>query len=476
MKSKKNLYNDQVIIDYITKTPSFKIILFFSIFTSIYGSYIIGNGINDFLTPIIISHTSPYYNIMFFSILAVNTINTSRIFIENNDYTLRLETRTNYLKKLIKITTKINIILIIIQLLSFFTILNFTKLGELKIQKYSNYGINNLIYSIFFIFRYYTYAIFFSIINTLFYEYLKEKKTLIIDFIFIIFFAFNLPSEKSSLSLLPWTYFKLKTYPSFKTELIISILFLIIMLIFIIILFKIVRKRQHLFNKYFIYNDLNYLLKRQKKVLIIILLIPIITIIINLNKAVPSLTIIKNTLGLTFNLKTYNPLLAIMYFFNIVSFLYLTLSNYIKDYQTNLDQIYLRMGFKDLYLQKTILNFIILFLIKLIQYIILILILFLNHYQLQLIPILNLFITDYLYIIAITQLLLAIYLSYTIFSKRRIISIIISVIIIISIPLNIASLQEYKNILLLVLLVIITYNNYLNVNYHKKIINELGGK
>ena len=103
MKSKKNLFNDQTLTDFITKTSTFKIILFFTIVTAFYGAYVIGYGIDGFFEPIIFSHTNSYYNVMFFAVLALNTINTSRIFTENTDYIIRLDNRKNYLKKCVKL-------------------------------------------------------------------------------------------------------------------------------------------------------------------------------------------------------------------------------------------------------------------------------------------------------------------------------------------------------------------------------------
>ncbi len=478
MKSKKNLFNDQTLTDFITKTSTFKIILFFTIVTAFYGAYVIGYGIDGFFEPIIFSHTNSYYNVMFFAVLALNTINTSRIFTENTDYIIRLDNRKNYLKKLVVIVTKVNILLIIIHLFSFFTILLFTKFDNFKITEYLDYDINNLSYSVFLLLRYYIYAILFSIINSLFYERFGEKKTMIIDFIFVICFGFGISSSmmESNFSFLPWEYFKLKNYGSFSKEIIISIFYLIIIEVLAIILFKIISQRKKLFTKHLIYNDLNYLLKKQRKILFILILVPAISIIINLNKSLSGLTIIGNTLGLTFDLKSLNMMVLLMYCFNVVAFLYFTFYNYIKDYQTNLDQIYLRKGFHDFYLPKTLLFLVIVLLIKFIQYLPLLLVILIGNYSLELTSLLNLFITDYLYIVTITQIAMSIYLTYIIFKKIRFLIVFIGIIIFINIPVTIVALQEYKNIILFVLVAVIAYNNYLNIRYHKKIIDEVGGK
>ena len=89
---------------------------------------------------------------------------------------------------------------------------------------------------------------------------------------------------ESNFSFLPWEYFKLKNYGSFSKEITISIFYLIIIEVLAIILFKIISQRKKLFTKHLIYNDLNYLLKKQRKILFILILVPAISIIINLNK------------------------------------------------------------------------------------------------------------------------------------------------------------------------------------------------
>lgn len=478
MPLKKKIFKDQDLVDYITKSANFKIIIFFTIVTSFYGAYIIGNGINSFFEVIIYSHTSSYYNIMLFSILAINTINTSSMFIKNNDYIIRLGNREKYLKRLVEIVVKVNLLLITISILTFLSILILTKYKYIYIKEYQNYGTSNLIYSIFYLLRYYIYAIIFSIINTLLYERIGEHKVMIIDFIFIILFGLNTVTliQKSKFSILPWTYFKLNNYTSFNEEIICSFIFLILLEVISIIIFKILMKRKKIFSKYLIYNDLNYLLKKQKKVLLLILIVPIILIIINLNKQLDWTIIISNTLGLTADKNQINSIITIIYFYNIISFLYLSFFYYIKDYQTNLEQVYLRKGFEDFYLHKTLLLLTIILLIKILQYIPLLLVLLITNYSLNFISLLNLFITDYLYILVITQLGISMYLSNIIFKKKRLINLVISIIIILNIPITIINLQEYKNILLLLLIIITVYNNYLNVKYHKRIINEVGGK
>lgn len=478
MLLKKKIFKNQDLINFITDSSNFKIILIFTIITAIYGAYIIGNGIKSFFEVIIYSHTNEYYNIMFFAVLAINTINTARLFIKNNDYIIRLKNRKNYLKELIKIVVEVNILLLTIGLLIFFSILILTKFEYIKTNEYLNYGITDVSYSVFYLLRYYIYAIIFSIINTLIYERSGEYKTIIVDFIFIIFFGLNMQyvAINSKFTLLPWSYFTIKNYGGFSSEIMMSLFFLIIIQVVTILLFKLTTNRKKVFNKYLIYNDLNYLLKKQVKILLLIIIVTMISTIINLNKDLSGLTIISNTLGLTFKLDELNTVTILMYFFNVISFIYLIFYSYIKDYQTNLDQIYLRKGFRDFYIPKTLLLLIIIFVLKIMQYFFTAAILLINKYSIDFASLSNLFITDYLYILMITQLAMAIYLSLSVFKKVRFLTILLSTIAIINIPVTVFALQKYKNIILLISALVIIYNNYLNINHHKKIICEVGGK
>lgn len=252
---KKKIFNNQILIDYITKSPNFKIILLFTILTSIYGVVAIGSRKTTFFEMIVLAHNNTYYNIMFFSILTVNTINTCRIFMNNYAYVTRLETRKKYLKELLKIVIEVNLILILINILSYLAILVLVKLDKIKIKKYLNYNINNLNYSIFLLLKYYIFAIILSSINTLIYEYLNENKTMIIDLVFIALFGLDISSiftKEQYFSILPWSYYRFKDYITFQNELISTISFFLILSIILLVIFLVVSKRKKL-----LYRNLN---------------------------------------------------------------------------------------------------------------------------------------------------------------------------------------------------------------------------
>lgn len=471
---KKKLSKKIPIIDFITKTSKFKIIFILMLITVIYASLLLPANQNNLFKSIILTHTFPMFNVMFFSVLSLNTINTCTIFCKNDSYIIRLKNKKATAKELVKLVLQVNTLLIICFLLIYFMLLSLSQFGYYQTTEVFKYHITTKTYSIFLIIRYYLYALIFSAINTILYLKLKEKKTLILNIIFIVMFSFiSLELDNVSFNFLPWHYFTLINYNSFIIELKYSLIYLSLLIFVFIILFNIPNKKNLSLTKYLFKSDLNYLIKKQKNILLLIVTVPVVVLITRLSQELSSLELLKSALALDITKNSYNILDYVIYLFNILSYIFITNYLYLKDYQVNLDKIYLRTDFKKFYLQKTTIFLIFTFIIMFIQYFLLILVLAFTNHPIILKEIIKVFIINYLFITLIQQIFVSAMIIYSSFSKLRIGLIILGIISFIFIPKNIINLNAYYLLLALILVIII--NKTLNKKYHKKIIQYIGG-
>lgn len=470
----KKKYNQQI-IDAITKTSVFKLTFIFAVVTAIYGAFALVPDTKNFFNTIIIGHTFSYFNILVFSLLAVNTINTCYQFYKNKDYLIRLETKEKVLKELLKISLQMNILLIICFLLIYLMLVNISQFGYYSPTTIFNYNVNTSIYTIFLLLRYYLFAIVFSLINTILYVKL-ENKVLLIDFLFIIMFALapNYILQQSSFHIMPWQYFMLNNYGTFSNELMYSFLYLLILEVITLIIYKLALKRNNKIFTCIFRRDISYLIQKHKKILSLIIIISVIIFILKYLENYTGIELYKSTFGLAVD-STKNIIEWATFYFNIISYLFITVFLYIKDYKNNLEQLYLRMDFKDYYLTKTISESVIIFIITFLQHILIIILgLILNRIDLSY-DLIKIFMTSYLYILLINHIFMYLYLISSLSTKYKIISLILGLIIIILIPKNIISLTNYIPIILAVLLLIIFITNNLNKKYNKKIIQNIGG-
>ena len=197
---------------------------------------------------------------------------------------------------------------------------------------------------------------------------------------------------------------------------------------------------------------------------------------IKLNDDKLGLVILQKSLGLKTEDNTYDIMSYLMYFFNIICLLYISIKSYISNYKTNLYQIYLRLDYKKFYPIKTYNMLINTFLIKAIQYLfILILLLLTNHFKGINISILKLFITDFLFIVLLQQILLVGYILIYIVKKLKYLIFVVALISILLIPKNIVALENYYLILISLVGLFVFINKKVNKKYHKRIIQEIGG-
>lgn len=201
--------------------------------------------------------------------------------------------------------------------------------------------------------------------------------------------------------------------------------------------------------KYIFYNDLEYLAKKRKKILLLLLMVPIVSLILASFSPAPTIRVIIYSLGLDVNLQSFSAIELIMYLFNISLFIFLVADLYIKDVAYQLDNIFLRIRPEKWFVKKTILFMICMFFMKLVEYLsVFIFYALVKNDNVFGATFIKLFISDYLYVILIQYLFLLVYVISIYLSKHKWVSVLLFVVVMIFIPKSIFSL---RNSLLMVL-------------------------
>lgn len=475
---KKKIFKNEEIINHITKGSKFKLIFVFAVLTAIYGASMLGINQKDFFGTILLSHSFSFFNVMFIAVLCLNTINTCSVFYNNENYIIRLKDKRTQLKELIKIVLKVNVLLVTCYLIIYFMLLNFSQLGFYQVKEVFHYEINSGIYSIFYMIRYYIFALVLMIINTILYSKLREKKIMIIDIFFIIMFGiasvYNI-EVTSKFAIFPWNYYRLVNYGSFSVEVMYSLLYLVILELVVYLLYWMSLKKKQKITNYLIKNDINYLLKKQGKILLLIFIIPIILTILKIIENKSGMTILNYVFALKIDPNNYNIFEYVIYYFYIIIYLFLAFSLYLKDYKTNLDQIYLRTDFKKVYLHKTKIFVILMFVIMPIQYGLITIIMILTKNNIPLLELSKAFITQYLFIILVQQISLTGYLLSGVNNIIKVIVIILGICLLVVLPKSIMDLEKYNIVAIIIISVVIMINHWVHKRYNKKIIQVIGG-
>lgn len=469
---KKELFKKNILLDSISNTLFFKIIMFLSFGTIYYGVYSIAASNNDFLSSIVYVHSFDYFNIMIMLIIFLNTINNCIIISENHNYIIRLKNRENFVKEIIKTNFVMNLYWSLIFLFLFLAVLCFNKISFFKIYTMNNYDVNIVYYVLFYICRYYLFSLLISTISCLI--FIKFKKSLTYIFMGICTFGFlfigNSDISVNKFQIVPWSYFKMLRYPSFSKEICYSVLYLIILETIIIVLYKLCvnNKKMKFRNLYFLTNDLQYFLKNSKLIIILYFIYPFIFASINSN--LNGDFIFQSALGLNIENNGIYYLSLISYLFNIFICMYIFIHSFIKDY-SNISNIYIRYNYKKYYYVKTLINIILLFVLKFVQYSLLfILVRFVYNKSIN--DIISLFIKDYHFILYICNLGILFYVLFNL--NNNFIRFIIVILFLFSI--NIINISRTNFIVYLGLIIIILFiTNYIIVKNNKKVIQEIGG-
>lgn len=213
--------------------------------------------------------------------------------------------------------------------------------------------------------------------------------------------------------------------------------------------------------KYILKNDISYIINNLVKYVFFILIVPVIMFFI-VNNSISEKEIVNYIMGLNIKIKDSNFLEIIIYVFNVFVSLLFVISIYLKDLTIGLDNIFLRINPNKWYIYKTFLFIIFMIMVKFTQYFIL----FLVIKNITWIVIVNLAILDLIYILFLQFMFLIVYMSLSIFGKKKWGLMIYLIIYLFLIPKNILSFNNY-NLIFLILLIFFSFG-YLYIIFRKK--------
>lgn len=224
--------------------------------------------------------------------------------------------------------------------------------------------------------------------------------------------------------------------------------------------------------KYVIYNDIDYIFKNKKKLISLLFILSIISILILIQSRDTIFDILTVGLGLNLKLKESGTMEIIMYLLNLFFFLYLIVDIYIKDITYNIDNIFLRIKPLKYIIYKNIGFILITFLIKMLQYILCILLGIIMNKEFSM-NIIDLYFTDYIYILIFQYLFMILYYIYIIMKKNVYVLLIGSLVMIGLIPKNIWKMNSNLGYILIIFLLIQIIIYVLFSKKNKSIIENL---
>lgn len=478
MKTKKGLSKYRILIDSLSKTLFFKIMVVLSFFLILYG-YSLGSKSFDFMFSLIVPYSFDFFNMMFCFLLLLNTLNIFYVVNKNYNYLIRMENRENSAKSLISINLIFNVIwgLTIFLLILICNIV--FRSDTFRIVSFLEYNVSSLIYGCFYFIRYYFFIMLISTIFILLLSKFKKIYVYILMLIFIFGFLFVKDSfglTYNSLRILPWEYFTYTTYSTFMLDVCYSLLYCIILELIVMFLYNInISSNKIKFREtYFLLNDLEYFIKKNKIVILICCLLPILFSFTCRYDYPDGNYVFITSLGLDLNKDNFDILSFLIYCINIFSCIYIFINSFVKDYN-NLTNIYLRYNYKIYYFIKSIVIILIISLLKIVQYLLLFCIIrFVFNRDMS--GIIHLIINDLSFSLLIGFLVLLLYIIFKVFKKSRIIVSVITVILFFIFIINTINISKINNILFIIgIIIIIIITNLVIVRKNKKVIQEIGG-
>lgn len=225
--------------------------------------------------------------------------------------------------------------------------------------------------------------------------------------------------------------------------------------------------------KYLIYNDFSYIIHHKKRVILLILLVPIISILLNINNNMSMFEIMMLSMGTNLSSTFYSILGMIMYLFNVFWFLYFIVQIYIKDLENGLENIFLRIKPQRYIIRKNICFIIITIMIKVLQYIAIILLFLIFKHQIPNNQVFQLLISDIGYILFVQYLFLFLYLIYILLSKNILFLSITVIILLLTIPKNIWNFSNYLYLIVLGIIFVNFVIYWLFSKYSKNLIENI---
>ncbi len=224
--------------------------------------------------------------------------------------------------------------------------------------------------------------------------------------------------------------------------------------------------------KYLIYNDISYLLRKKRFILLILIIVPLIILFLSVNNSTMMYTI-NRCMGTDLNIRSIDIIQLLSYLFHIAGFIYLIVDIYLKDLTENLENIFLRMQPKKYIIRKNIFFVITTIIIKIVQYLMvttLFMIISKQSFDVKIIP---LAITDITYILLLQYLFLCSYLLSILLRKNVIFLSTTIVILITLVPKCIWGLQPYVIYMIAITILIQIMIYAIFYKYPKKILENV---
>ena len=330
----------------------FKIIISISIIVTIFA--VTNYGLNKSYAVALqsILSSSVYIVCGLFLPLFVTTINIYNIFNNNYFFKIRLDSKQNEIKELLKCSVYANSIMFLVVFLFLFVFLNLSCASNLEfMNSYQFYNIPNIIYIIFYIVRLYAIMIVVSLFNSFLLEKFSTKVVIGLNIVFYgIFFDYNyVPFTDGRTSILDtspliFEYLQLNSYSTFLTEILCSVfaLLLPILLLKVILSFNLKRNDVNSF-KYVVLNDTEYTIRTKKFILIFYFAYLIIYSLIKIFVMNYNDNGFNVVLGLNADIND-NFLNVISFFLNVLVFVMLGTMLFAKDLSKNKSNIFLRIN------------------------------------------------------------------------------------------------------------------------------------
>lgn len=207
--------------------------------------------------------------------------------------------------------------------------------------------------------------------------------------------------------------------------------------------------------------------------MLLFLFLPSIFMIVNLFSNVTGIDLYLYSLGLKVDFDQFDFLQYIIYYYNILIYLLMGLSIFLKDYKGNLEYLFLRHDFKEFYLQKNTSFLFYHFILMISQYIFLFIISLFSGRVFFSFDLLFLFVSEYLFLLLLEQIILFGYFISCILSKLKVIIGMVAILLIFILPKDIFSI----NILFFLFMIcfMIGVNAFIHKKYYRKIIQVMGG-
>ena len=206
--------------------------------------------------------------------------------------------------------------------------------------------------------------------------------------------------------------------------------------------------------KYFLNNDISYLIRKQYVILLCFLIAPVVLLLLRLQVEGNMSMILLEPIGGFLNFESLDIIMLIMYLFNVATLIYFGIVLYTRDLDDNLEELFLRMSSFSYIIKKGITFIGVIIILKVIQYSLMIGTLFLFSSSTFDSNVFLLLGVDIVYHILFTSSILLLYFLFLLQNKNHILLAILLLIILFIIPKNIWNLRNMLGIFIWIIMMI----------------------